>query len=37
MATVILLMTKIKIQVFWNAGCQLVALNFQTLGKVEMS
>jgi hypothetical protein len=20
-------------QVFWNAGCQLVALNFQTLGK----
>ena len=21
-------------QIFWNAGCQLVALNFQTLGKV---
>lgn len=20
-------------QVFWNAGCQLVALNYQTLGK----
>lgn len=20
-------------QLFWNAGCQLVALNFQTLGK----
>lgn len=20
-------------QVFWNAGCQLVALNFQTMGK----
>ena len=20
-------------QVYWNAGCQLVALNFQTLGK----
>lgn len=20
-------------QVFWNAGCQMVALNFQTLGK----
>lgn len=21
-------------QVFWNAGCQLVALNYQTLGKI---
>jgi hypothetical protein len=20
-------------QIFWNAGCQMVALNFQTLGK----
>lgn len=20
------------LQIFWNAGCQLVALNFQTLG-----
>lgn len=24
-------------QVFWNAGCQLVALNFQTLGKYLLS
>jgi hypothetical protein len=23
----------INIQIFWNAGCQLVALNFQTLGE----
>ena len=22
-------------QIFWNAGCQLVALNFQTLGKAQ--
>ena len=21
---------------FWNAGCQLVALNYQTLGKLEL-
>jgi len=21
------------LQIFWNAGCQMVALNFQTLGK----
>ena len=24
-------------QVFWNAGCQLVALNYQTLGEIEMA
>jgi hypothetical protein len=24
-------------QVFWNAGCQLVALNYQTLGKLSVS
>jgi len=23
----------VLLQIFWNAGCQLVALNFQTLGK----
>ena len=23
-------------QIFWNAGCQLVALNFQTLGKNQL-
>lgn len=22
-------------QVFWNVGCQLVALNYQTLGKCD--
>lgn len=25
------------VQVFWNAGCQLVALNYQTLGKAFTS
>lgn len=24
-------------QVFWNAGCQLVALNFQTMGESRLS
>lgn len=22
-------------QIFWNVGCQMIALNFQTLGKLE--
>jgi len=24
-------------QLFWNAGCQLVALNYQTLGRTQLA
>ena len=28
---------RVLLQIFWNAGCQLVALNFQTLGQYSNS